>query len=87
MSVCEYSEDFTEPVSETPIGEEEDKRIRRLDQDADVVLEAAAFTLLKEQLVEVLGTLTEREQKVLCLRFGLEDEVPVHLRKSAKNLT
>ena len=65
-----------EPVSlETPIGEEEDSHLGDFIQDENlpVPAEAAAFTLLKEQLVEVLGTLTEREQKVLCLRFGLED--------------
>ena len=65
-----------EPVSlETPIGEEEDSHLGYFIQDDNVPVpaEAAAFTLLKEQLVEVLGTLTEREQKVLCLRFGLED--------------
>lgn len=65
-----------EPVSlETPIGEEEDSHLGDFIQDDNVPVpaEAAAFTLLKEQLVEVLGTLTDREQKVLCLRFGLED--------------
>ena len=65
-----------EPVSlETPIGEEEDSHLGDFIQDDNVPVpaEAAAFTLLKEQLVEVLGTVTEREQKVLCLRFGLED--------------
>ena len=65
-----------EPVSlETPIGEEEDSHLGDFIQDENVPVpaEAAAFTLLKEQLVEVLGTLTEREKKVLCLRFGLED--------------
>ena len=65
-----------EPVSlETPIGEEEDSHLGDFIQDDNVPVpaDAAAFTLLKEQLVEVLGTLTEREQKVLCLRFGLED--------------
>ena len=65
-----------EPVSlETPLGEEEDSHLGDFIQDDNVPVpaEAAAFTLLKEQLVEVLGTLTEREQKVLCLRFGLED--------------
>ena len=65
-----------EPVSlETPIGEEEDSHLGDFIQDDNVPVpaEAAAFTLLKEQLVEVLGALTEREQKVLCLRFGLED--------------
>lgn len=61
-----------EPVSlETPIGEEEDSHLGDFIQDDNVPVpaEAAAFTLLKEQLVEVLGTLTEREQKVLRLRF------------------
>jgi RNA polymerase primary sigma factor len=65
-----------EPVSlETPIGEEEDSHLGDFIQDNNVPVpaEAAAFTLLKEQLVEVLGTLTEREQKVLRLRFGLDD--------------
>ena len=65
-----------EPVSlETPIGEEEDSHLGDFIQDDNVPVpaEAAAFTLLKEQLVEVLGTLTEREQKVLLLRFGLDD--------------
>ncbi|MCI8792930.1 MAG: RNA polymerase sigma factor RpoD [Eubacterium sp.] len=65
-----------EPVSlETPIGEEEDSHLGDFIQDDNVPVpaEAAAFTLLKEQLVEVLDTLTEREKKVLCLRFGLDD--------------
>ena len=65
-----------EPVSlETPIGEEEDSHLGDFIQDDNVPVpaEAAAFTLLKEQLDEVLGTLTEREQKVLRLRFGLKD--------------
>ncbi|MBR0092002.1 MAG: RNA polymerase sigma factor RpoD [Lachnospiraceae bacterium] len=65
-----------EPVSlETPIGEEEDSHLGDFLEDDKVPMpsEAAAFTLLKEQLVEVLGTLTEREQKVLRLRFGLDD--------------
>ena len=65
-----------EPVSlETPIGEEEDSHLGDFIQDDNVPVPAAAaaFTLLKEQLVEVLGTLTEREQKVLRLRFGLDD--------------
>ena len=64
------------PVSlETPIGEEEDSHLGDFIQDDNVPVpaDAAAFTLLKEQLEEVLGTLTEREQKVLTLRFGLED--------------
>ncbi|MCI8564613.1 MAG: RNA polymerase sigma factor RpoD [Lachnospiraceae bacterium] len=65
-----------EPVSlETPIGEEEDSHLGDFIQDDNVPVpaEAAAFTLLREQLEEVLSTLTEREQKVLKLRFGLED--------------
>ena len=65
-----------EPVSlETPIGEEEDSHLGDFIQDDNVSVpaDAAAFTLLKEQLVEVLSTLTDREQKVLRLRFGLDD--------------
>ena len=65
-----------EPVSlETPIREEEDSHLGDFirDENVPVPADAAAFTLLKEQLEEVLGTLTEREQKVLTLRFGLED--------------
>ncbi len=65
-----------EPVSlETPIGEEEDSHLGDFIQDDNIPVpaDAAAFTMLKEQLEEVLGTLTEREQKVLRLRFGLDD--------------
>ena len=65
-----------EPVSlETPIGEEEDSHLGDFIQDDNVPVpaDAAAFTLLKEQLEEVLSTLTDREKKVLTLRFGLED--------------
>ena len=65
-----------EPVSlETPIGEEEDSHLGDFIQDDNVPVpaDAAAFTLLKEQLIEVLGTLTERQHKVLRLRFGLYD--------------
>ncbi len=65
-----------EPVSlETPIGEEEDSHLGDFiqDDDAPAPSDAATFTLLKEQLVEVLGTLTPREEKVLRLRFGLDD--------------
>ena len=65
-----------EPVSlETPIGEEEDSHLGDFIPDEDVPqpVEAAAFSLLKEQLNEVLDTLTDREQKVLKLRFGLDD--------------
>ncbi|MDR2770960.1 MAG: RNA polymerase sigma factor RpoD [Clostridiales Family XIII bacterium] len=65
-----------EPVSlETPIGEEEDSHLGDFIPDEDVLApaDAAAFSMLKEQLIEVLDTLTEREQKVLILRFGLDD--------------
>lgn len=65
-----------EPVSlETPIGEEEDSHLGDFipDEDASEPAEAASFTLLKEQLMDVLSTLTPREEKVLRLRFGLED--------------
>lgn len=65
-----------EPVSlETPIGEEEDSHLGDFIPDEEVLApaEAAAFSMLKEQLIEVLDTLTEREQKVLKLRFGLDD--------------
>jgi len=65
-----------EPVSlETPIGEEEDSHLGDFipDEDAPAPAEAASHTLLREQLGEVLSTLTEREEKVLRLRFGLED--------------
>lgn len=65
-----------EPVSlETPIGEEEDSHLGDFIQDDNIPVpaEAAAYAILREQLTEVLGTLTEREQKVLRLRFGLDD--------------
>ena len=65
-----------EPVSlETPIGEEEDSHLGDFipDEDASEPSEAASFTLLKEQLVEVLSTLTPREEQVLKLRFGIAD--------------
>ncbi len=65
-----------EPVSlETPIGEEEDSHLGDFipDEDAPAPAETAAFTLLKEQLMNVLDTLTPREEKVLRLRFGLDD--------------
>jgi RNA polymerase primary sigma factor len=74
--VREISKISQEPVSlETPIGEEEDSHLGDFIQDDNVPVpaDAAAFTLLKEQLVEVLSTLTDREQKVLRLRFGLDD--------------
>ena len=76
-----------EPVSlETPIGEEEDSRLGDFIQDDNVPVpaEAAASTLLKEQLVEVLGTLTEREQKVLRLRFGMDDGRAITLEEVGK---
>ena len=78
-----------EPVSlETPIGEEEDSHLGDFIQDDNVPVpaDAAAFTLLKEQLVEVLGTLTEREQKVLRLRFGLDDGRARTLEEVGKEL-
>ena len=65
-----------EPVSlETPIGEEEDSHLGDFipDEDASEPAEAAYYTMLKEQLTEVLSTLTPREEKVLRLRFGIED--------------
>ncbi|HCW50901.1 MAG TPA: RNA polymerase sigma factor RpoD [Clostridiales bacterium] len=68
-----------EPVSlETPIGEEEDSHLGDFipDEDAQAPADAASFLLLKEQLKDVLGTLTPREQKVLRLRFGLDDGRP-----------
>ena len=74
--VCEILKISQEPVSlETPIGEEEDSHLGDFIQDDNVPVpaEAAAQTLLKEQLDEVLDTLTEREQKVLRLRFGMDD--------------
>lgn len=74
--VAEIMKMSQEPVSlETPVGEEEDSHLGDFIQDNHVAVpqEAAAYTLLHEQLMEVLGTLTEREQKVLCLRFGLDD--------------
>ena len=76
-----------EPVSlETPIGEEEDSHLGDFIQDDHVAVpaDAAAFTLLHEQLLEVLETLTEREQKVLKLRFGLEDGRPRTLEEVGK---
>ena len=76
-----------EPVSlETPIGEEEDSHLGDFIQDDNVPVpaDAAAFTLLKEQLVEVLSTLTDREQKVLRLRFGLDDGLARTLEEVGK---
>ena len=74
--VAEIQKISQEPVSlETPIGEEEDSHLGDFIQDDNtpVPAEAAAYTLLKEQLLDVLKTLTDREQKVLRLRFGLDD--------------
>ena len=68
-----------DPVSlETPVGEEDDSHLGDFIQDDQVEIpaDAATFTLLHEQLMEVLDTLTEREQKVLRLRFGLDDGRP-----------
>ena len=76
-----------DPVSlETPIGEEEDSHLGDFIQDDHVAVpaDAAAFTLLHEQLMEVLDTLTEREQKVLRLRFGLDDGRPRTLEEGGK---
>lgn len=76
-----------EPVSlETPIGEEEDSHLGDFipDEEAPVPAEAASQTLLKEQLADVLKTLTPREEKVLRLRFGLEDGRPRTLEEVGK---
>ena len=76
-----------EPVSlETPIGEEEDSHLGDFikDDNVPVPAEAATYTMLKEQIVEVLTTLTEREQKVLRLRFGLDDGRPRTLEEVGK---
>ncbi len=71
---------------ETPIGEEEDSHLGDFIQDDQVAVPAdqAAFTLLREQLMEALETLTEREQKVLRLRFGLDDGRPRTLEEVGK---
>jgi len=74
--IAEIEKIAQEPISiDTPIGEEEDSHLGDFipDDDAPAPAESAAFTLLKEQLVDVLGTLTPREEKVLKLRFGLDD--------------
>ena len=76
-----------EPVSlETPIGEEEDSHLGDFipDEGASEPSEAASFTLLQEQLVDVLSTLTPREEKVLKLRFGIEDGRPRTLEEVGK---
>ena len=85
--VSEIMKMSQEPVSlETPIGEEEDSHLGDFIQDDNVTVpqDAAAFTLLHEQLMEVLLTLTEREQKVLRLRFGLDDGRPRTLEEVGK---
>ena len=74
--VMEIQKIAQDPVSlETPIGEEDDSHLGDFIQDDDspAPQDSAAYTLLKEQLAEVMGTLTPREEKVLRLRFGLED--------------
>jgi len=74
--IAEIEKISQEPISiDTPIGEEEDSHLGDFipDDDAPAPAESAAFTLLKEQLVDVLSTLTPREEKVLKLRFGLDD--------------
>ena len=74
--IAEIEKIAQEPISiDTPIGEEEDSHLGDFipDDDAPAPAESAAFTLLKEQLVDVLSTLTPREEKVLKLRFGLDD--------------
>ena len=85
--VSEIMKMSQEPVSlETPIGEEEDSHLGDFIQDDNVLVpqDAAAFTLLHEQLMEVLLPLTEREQKVLRLRFGLDDGRPRTLEEVGK---
>ena len=76
-----------DPVSlETPIGEEEDSHLGDFipDDDVPAPVEAAAYSMLKEQLMEVLDTLSDREKKVLMLRFGLEDGRPRTLEEVGK---
>ena len=85
--VAEIMKMSQEPVSlETPVGEEEDSHLGDFIQDGHVTVpqDAAAYTLLHEQLMEVLETLTEREQKVLRLRFGLDDGRPRTLEEVGK---
>ena len=85
--VAEIMKMSQEPVSlETPVVEEEDSHLGAFIQDDHVTVpqDAAAYTLLHEQLMEVLGTLTEREQKVLRLRFGLDDGRPRTLEEVGK---
>ena len=85
--VMEIMKISQEPVSlETPIGEEDDSHLGDFIQDDNIATpaEAASYTLLREQLVEVLATLQERERRVLCLRFGLEDGRPRTLEEVGK---
>mgnify|MGYP004665832639 FL=1 len=86
--ILEVSKISQEPVSlETPIGEEEDSHLGDFIQDEHVPVpsEEAAHTLLREQLEEVMDTLSDREQKVLALRFGLEDGKPHTLDEVGKD--
>ena len=87
--VMEIQRIAQEPVSpETPIGEEDDSHLGDFIPDHDVVTpdEAAAYSMLKDQLIEVLDTLTDREQKVLKLRFGLEDNRPRTLEEVGRQM-
>ena len=87
--VMEIQRIALEPVSlETPIGEEDDSHLGDFIPDHDVVTpdEAAAYSMLKDQLFEVLKTLTDREQKVLKLRFGLEDNRPRTLEEVGRQM-
>ena len=86
--ILEVSKISQEPVSlETPIGEEEDSHLGDFIQDEHVPVpsEEAAHTLLREQLEEVMDTLSDREQKVLALRFGLEDGKPHTLEEVGRD--
>ena len=86
--ILEVSKISQEPVSlETPIGEEEDSHLGDFIQDEHVPVpsEEAAHTLLREQLEEVMDTLSDREQKVLALRFGLEDGTPHTLEEVGRD--
>ena len=86
--VLEVMKIAQEPVSlETPIGEEEDSHLGDFieDRDAQAPADAAADVLLREQLTEVLGTLTDREKQVLMLRFGLQDGKARTLEEVGKN--
>ena len=86
--ILEVSKISQEPVSlETPIGEEEDSHLGDFIQDEHVPVpsEEAAHTLLREQLEEVRDTLSDREQMVLALRFGLEDGKPLTLEEVGRD--